>query len=305
MKKCDGDCQRMCNEYYYMTDGKFFCYDCWKRGLEHAERNSEYLHNQMLTYRQTTCDIEKLSEEIRVLRDKIRYEKEQAGTNSYFESTERYADPSYIPYNYSKVKGMERDLEMLYNRKELLENNRKSLPPNPLKILLYYKNAKWIDSTSVAYFESVILPKEIKDRNEKCREEQERQRKIEEEQRQLQEKAEREARERTRIIEEQNKIALEKISKIRNIHFRFDGINALNMKMKLFLNNIEIYVLDSCGIYDFSIPCEEEVIELKIKLSFRSAKFTLFKNQFKSDAYLRLVYNKFWGSLKFQCEGIH
>lgn len=111
-----------------------------------------------------------------------------------------------------------------------------------------------------------------------------------------------EGKERARIIEEQNRIVREKAAITRNIHFRFDGILAINMKMKLFLNGEEIWLLDSCRTYNFNIPCEAEVMELKIKMAFRRAKITLYRNQFKSDAYLHLVYNRFWGSLKFVCE---
>lgn len=206
MKKCNGVCQRICEEYYYMPDGKFLCYDCWKRGLEHAERQGKAHSQQFQEHRQIESDIEHLSEEIKSLRDKIRYEKEQAGKKNsiYPDSVECYSDPSYIPYNYAKVKSMERDLETLQNRREVLDSKQDNwhrIPPQSSQYgTTYFTNAKWVDRASAQHFESVILPRDTERRIEEERKERERRRLAQEEQQKIQAEKERE----NRIREEEH-----------------------------------------------------------------------------------------------------
>lgn len=167
MLKCEGGCQRMCDEYYRMRDGRIFCYDCWRRGMERAERSEE-------SHRAAMREKKQLEEQIRSLRDKIRYEKESSGERkSYFDSVYDYADSSYVPYNYSKVKGMERDLE-------LLEINKAQIRPGSQFVLpcSYFSTAKWISKNDSRYYETVTRPTEIMAEQEKAKAEAERQRKL-------------------------------------------------------------------------------------------------------------------------------
>lgn len=306
MLKCEGGCQRMCEEYYRMQDGKTFCYDCWKRGIERAERIAEHaaemhraqVDKQQFEFRQTLQRVDaaqkehvNIEEQIRTLRDKIRYEKETTrGRHSYFASTDDYANPSYAPYNYAKVRSMERDLEALYNRRDLIACEARLRPripspipePIPFRFTSYFTNAKWISKQEAHYYETVILPVEIKEKQERelaeadrlqkeierQRKETERQQKEIERQRKVTERRIKEEKRRLEAEAEQKRLAkieqtkremmkLEQSAQIDKVWVDYDvmqnNMQGMNIHIKFQIFNM-LYLEGEIAVYFYAKP---------------------------------------------------
>lgn len=193
MLRCEGGCQQMCDQYYYMPNGQIFCEKCWRHGREIAEMRAIQGFNQrMQIERQFERDKISLQESKKACASKITELKlaidlEKKKSPISFREYEEYPNVTEKPFNYEKIKLMEH---------QLLELQRKlnSLPDSPklpfynvaLDNRAYFSNARFISKAQSHHFEAVIYPRdkeaERKAKQDRINAEKERQRKIEEEQ---------------------------------------------------------------------------------------------------------------------------
>lgn len=183
MKYCQGDCHRPVHEYYIMPDKMILCYECWKRGLERAELSAQTAKAKFdQSWRELKCakeDFARTEEQIRSLREQIRDEMRMAGeeypeSHPYPNNIEDYADPKYIPYNYARVKSMERDLRMLCKKRDALEPRTHSFPSLPASYVPYYREGVYYDSARAKEYEQAEQDAIKKEQEEKERKEKER-----------------------------------------------------------------------------------------------------------------------------------
>lgn len=189
MLQCERCYQRF-DEYYYMSDGRILCKDCWRdelnleemRALQGRQQRIQVLRDKDAFSQKRKADQVKLEQ----LEHAIKLEK-----GKYHSAWSSWDDGYRTdkPYNYEEVELLKR--QHLDLSRQLNQNQWFKFPSTPpfSDNTAYYKTAQFISKSQSHYFETVTLPAE-----------QEAKRKAEEECR----RAELEA-ERKRIAEEQER----------------------------------------------------------------------------------------------------
>ena len=223
-------CYQRFDEYYYMSDGRILCKDCWRDELNLAEMRA----------------VQGRQQRAQVLRDKDAFEQKRKADQVKLEQLEHaiklekgkcYSawsswDDGYRtdkPYNYEEVELLKR--QHLDLSRQLNQNSWFKFPStSPFSDnTTYYKNARFISKSQSHYFETVTLPAEqeavrkakeerlraeqeaekkriAEEKERKKKEEDERKRKEEDERKREEEERQRKKEEKFRRKEEQERI---------------------------------------------------------------------------------------------------
>lgn len=163
MKKCQGECKRLVEEYYLMSDGKILCYDCWARGLQMALQRATSAFNNLKENENRKNTVQ---EELEILNVKIDSAKNKT-EGSYFSDIDHYADPAYIPDNYDEVMTLERKRELLRQERRTLEIRPSVLLSTGYYPTSYFRNGKFytkLEAEVYEWSENMRLQAEIDNR---------------------------------------------------------------------------------------------------------------------------------------------
>lgn len=201
-------CKIMFDEYYYMSDGRILCRDCWREELNLAEMKAVQGSQQRSQQRAQVLrdkyafDQKRKADQVRLeqLDHAIKLEKGkyQRAWSNYDEDSNFYDKP----FNYEEVELLKRQRLDLY--RQLIDNQQFKFPSIPpfSDNTAYYHRARFISKSQSRYFETVTLPAE---QEAKRKAEQERFRAEQKRIAAEQERQKKEAEERLRRAEEERK----------------------------------------------------------------------------------------------------
>ena len=199
-------CYQRFDEYYYMSDGRILCKDCWRDELNLAEMKAVQGRQQraQVIRDRDAFEQKRKADQVRLeqLEHAIKLEKGKCQRAwSDWEDDSRLYDK---PYNYEEVELLKR--QHLDLCRQLNQNQWFKFPSTPpfSDNTSYYKNAQFISKSQSQRFETIILPAEqeakrkadeerIRAEQERIKAEQLRQKKAEEERKKREEECERNA----------------------------------------------------------------------------------------------------------------